>query len=256
MKKLFYDIKNKADALSLDIMVYGQIISGSDKWDESDVVARDFIKAIAEMGDKKTINLYINSPGGSIFTTSGIIAILGRAQAKGVIVNAYIDGLAASAASFLAMAADNLFIYDTSILMIHRAMSGVWGNADDLQATIDILTKLEDSVIIPMYERKAKIETDWLALMKAETWMDANQITDLFNATRIENAKKAVACLDPEVMNRYKNLPDAIKNELKEHVEPPQNPDPDPDSDPEPPKIDNTKAKKELVAQLLKLELH
>lgn len=238
--KQWYEITNKAESESVDILVYGQIVSGSRKWDESDVVAQDFIKAIEGMGDKKTINLYINSPGGSVFTAAGIIAILERTKEKGVTINAYIDGVAASAASFLAMAAHNVYVYDTSMLMIHRASAIVWGNADDMIETADWLEKIENSVIIPMYESKAKTETDWMELMKAETWMDAEQIAELFDVKRIENTKKVAACVDPEVMAQYRNVPDKLKAAME------------PDETEEP---DTSGPKAELAKTLLKMAL-
>ena len=197
----FYEFKNKADSNTVDVYVYGAIVSGSAKWDDSDVIAQDFVDATKDLKSGDAINLFINSPGGSVFTASGIIAILQRAQEKGVIINAYIDGIAASAASFLAMAADNIYVYDTSILMIHRAISAVYGNADDFYETIDILEKLENSIIIPMYQKNSKDEnTDFAKLMKAETWLDSQQISELFNVNIVENTakQKAVFSTDAE----------------------------------------------------------
>ncbi len=95
----FYEFKNKTDK-NIDIYVYGEIIGGSEKWDESDVTFNDFRDNLERLTGKETINMYINSVGGSVTTTQGIIAMLKRAKEKGVTINATIDGIGASCASF------------------------------------------------------------------------------------------------------------------------------------------------------------
>lgn len=222
-KKTWYSISNKSN--TIDIMVYGAIVSGSWKWSDDDVVAQDFIKAFADSKSGDVANIYVNSPGGSVFTTAGIIAIIERAKEKGVVVNAYIDGLAASAASFLVMAADNIFIYDTSTIMVHRAMISAYGNADELQAAIDLVVMLEESTIIPMYLQKAKdglTEDDLKAMMKAETWLDSSAFAEKFKVTRIENTKKVAAFVDVEILSEYKNVPDGICGKVEPEIVPPE----------------------------------
>ena len=81
-KNKFYDIKNSDDN-NVDIYVYGEIIGGTYKWDESDVTFEDFKDTLENIDSTKTVNLYINSCGGSVFTTQGIIAMLQRVKTKG-----------------------------------------------------------------------------------------------------------------------------------------------------------------------------
>ena len=116
-----------------ELYVYGEIVGGSSKWDESDVVFDDFKNKLNEMEDNSTLDIYVNSPGGSVFTTQGIVAALRRAKDRGITVNAYIDGLGASCASWLPFVADNLYVYPQSIMMIHKPMSIAFGNSDQIK---------------------------------------------------------------------------------------------------------------------------
>ena len=199
-----------------ELYVYGEIIGGSDKWDESDVVFDDFKNKLSEMEDNSTLDVYVNSPGGSVFTTQGIVAALRRAKDRGISVNAYIDGIGASCASWLPMVADNIYVYPQSIMMIHKPMSIAFGNSDQMKKEIDILDKIENDVIIPLYMEKAKdgITEEFLReKMSEETWFTANEINDLFNVTMLSEERKIACCADKNVLNRYSNVPKELLNQ-------------------------------------------
>jgi len=223
-KKKFYEFKNIAET-SLDIMVYGEIVSGGEdsKWDSTDVCFQDFKNALDNIGKAKTINLFINSVGGSVMTTQGIVAMLQRSKDKGVTINSYIDGIGASAASFLPMISDNMFAYNSSILMIHKPMNMAYGNANDMQTTIDMLNKIEDSVMVPLYMSKAKegvTEEQIKDLLAKESWLNAKEMSDLFDITILEESKDLVACInDKSILKEYKNIPTELKNKLIEPIE-------------------------------------
>lgn len=210
MGSKFYNFKNQSNN-ELDIYVYGTIVSGGNdwKWDETDVTFVDFREKL-EGFSGNVINIYINSPGGSVFTTDGIIAMLKREKAKGKTINAFIDGLAASAASFLIMVADNIYVYQGSMMMIHRAMTYAYGNADNLSEVIGVLEKIEDGSIIPAYMSKVKdtfTEADIKEMMKAETWLTSSEIANIFNVVLMEDDKNVAAYTDKELFARYKNIP-------------------------------------------------
>ena len=96
----FYNIKSQNNTTG--VYIYGEIIGGSDKWDESDVTFDDFRKALDVMNNGDTLEMYINSPGGSVFTTQGIVNMINRCKkTKNIKVVSYIDGLGASCASWL-----------------------------------------------------------------------------------------------------------------------------------------------------------
>lgn len=199
-----------------ELYVYGEIIGGSNKWDESDVIFDDFKNKLSEMEDNSTLDVYVNSPGGSVFTTQGIVAALRRAKDRGISVNAYIDGIGASCASWLPMVADNIYVYPQSIMMIHKPMSIAFGSSDQMKKEIDVLDKIENDVIIPLYMEKAKegVTEEFLReKMSEETWFTANEISNLFNVTMLSEERKIACCADKNVLNRYSNVPKELLNQ-------------------------------------------
>lgn len=246
-KKRFYEFKNIANKDS-ELYVYGEICNGVDKWDESDVTFKDFKDTLENMTQGATLNMYINSPGGSVFTTQSIIAMLRRAKENGVKVNAYIDGLGASCASWLPMIADEIFVYPQSIMMIHKPLCGVvWGNADEMRKEIEVLDKIENDVIIPLYMEKAKegvTENTLREKMANETWLNVDEMQELFNVTVLEDERQIACCVDKDIFNKYTNVPeDLLKMANKEEEGKSPN-------DPKQAKEDNTKELEEKVSNL------
>lgn len=221
----FYNFSFNEATNSTDFYLYGEIVAGGNewKWDETDVTFQDIRDTLDSMSDNATLNIYINSPGGSVFTTSSIISMLSRAKDRGITINAYGDGLMASCASWLPMIADNFYIYSSSILMVHKPSSGCWGNAQDMQTQIEILDKIENDVIMPLYMDRAKegiTEEDMKNYMAKETWFTSNEIMNVFdNITFLESTKKITACVDRDVMKNFINIPDNIKELLNKKEE-------------------------------------
>ena len=210
----FYNIKFQNNTTG--IYIYGEIIGGSNKQDKSDVVFDDFRKALDIMNNGDTLEMYINSPGGSVFTTQGIVNMINRCKkTKNIKVISYIDGLGASCASWLPMVADEVYAYNTSMLMVHKPMTSLFGaNANDMQSEIELLNKLENDIMIPIYMSKAteNLTEDKLKdMMSKETWLNAKEIQELFNVTLIEEDKEIVACADIELLKKYKNMPKNLK---------------------------------------------
>lgn len=209
-------IKNEIDN-TIDIYVYGAIEKY--KWDDSDVTFEDF-KNKLENKKNKIINLYINSPGGSVTVTQGIVAFLQRIK-KDNRIDAYIDGLGASCASILPMIADRIYMYKTSLLMIHKPWTFAYGNANDLQNTVEVLDKIENGVMYPLYEEKlkdgVKIE-EIKALVDKETWLTAQETAELFDVEIIEDEKDISACVGDDesilAIKSFKNAPKNIKDLL------------------------------------------
>lgn len=213
----FYEFKNKTDT-NIDIYVYGEIVGGSDKWDSSDVTFTDFKDALDGLKGTETVNMYINSGGGNVFTTQSIASMIQRAQEKGVVVNAFLDGLCASCASFLPLVADNVYTYKSSIMMVHSPFTFAFGNAIDMRSQADVLDKIEDSVMMPIYMSKAKegITEDYIKdIVSKETWLNAEEMSNIFDITILEDSRELVACInDKSVLDNYKNIPDAVKSQL------------------------------------------
>jgi len=215
MKK-FYEFKNITSS-DADLYVYGEIVSERDDWfgSESDVVITEFKEELDSLGNIKNLNMYINSPGGDVFAASTMISILNRLKQNGTTINAYVDGLSASAASFLMMVADHINLYKNSVVMVHKPMSVAIGNVNDMQKTIDALNKIEDSVMMPMYMGKAKAsENEIKRLIDEETWLNASDMDKYFNVTLLDEEKVAVASIKSNLFKNYKNIPEFIKNSL------------------------------------------
>lgn len=210
--KRFYEFKNIAEN-EYSLYVYGEIVD--EKWYNSDVDINDFKEALAGVPVGAKLNMYVNSVGGNVFATSGMVSMLQRAKEKGIQIDAYIDGLACSCASWLIMVADEINIYKNSVMMIHKPMVMSYGNANDLMKDIEVLNKIEDGVIIPIYEAKAKSSTEVIKdMMNAETWLTATEIQEHFNVNLIDEEKK-VENIKSELFNTYKNTPKQFKQEEK-----------------------------------------
>lgn len=149
------------------------------------VSAADFCAALnSTEGD---IALHLNSPGGDVFDARAMVAAIAAHPGT---VTCYIDGLAASAASYVAMACDKVVMQDGSMMMIHNAWTIAMGNASDMTATAGLLAKI-DATIVNDYQRKTGMPADEIAaMMAAETWMTAQECVDMKFADSVaENTK-------------------------------------------------------------------
>ena len=225
MRNRFYEFKNQTEN-SVDLYIYGAITDDKDGFfsSDSDVDLKDFKEALDELSENSTLNMYVNSPGGSVFAASTMATMLERAkETKKIKINAYVDGLCASAASFLIMPSDDIKLYTNSMLMIHKPLSFVWGNADEMQKEIDVLNKIQENVMMPMYMKKAKVKEDEIReLINNETWLSSEETNEIFNVTLLGCKKECEACVDQDLFKKYKNVPEELKEENgeKEETEP------------------------------------
>jgi len=136
------------------------------------------------------LEICINSPGGDIFAARAIAtAIRGYAGKTAVCV----DGLCASAATYIALAANEVEMAEGSFMMIHKAWTFAMGNADDLTATAALLEKLDTAISETYAKKTGKTPTEMLALMDAETWLTAQEAVDLGLADTVESAEEDAA---------------------------------------------------------------
>lgn len=137
-----------------------------------DVTASDFAAELHALGDVTHIRLHVCSPGGSVFDGISIYNALRRHQAK---VTTYVDSIAASAASVIAMAGDRVVVEPQASLMIHEASALCIGNAADMRETADLLDRMS-GVIAGVYAASAGgTVAKWRTAMKAETWYSAEE---------------------------------------------------------------------------------
>jgi ATP-dependent Clp endopeptidase proteolytic subunit ClpP len=185
----WYSIKNVSES-EAEVHIYDEI-------GYFGVTASDFIRDISAI-KASSITLRINSPGGDVFDGIAIYNAIQRHKAS---VTAYVDGIAASAASFIAMAANRVVMSPHAQMMIHEAAGLVIGNADDMRQMSDILDKSSDN-IASIYAKKAGGSTEeWRARMKAETWMSDREAVDLGLADAIDGEEpttKTVKNVVPE----------------------------------------------------------
>lgn len=203
MSKKFWDFKNAAKDIG-ELYVYGVI--SSYKWDDTDTTAQSFKDDLEALGDIKTLNIYVNSPGGSVFQAQAIHTILKRHTAK---KNAYIDALAASAASFLIASCDVLYMPKNAMQMIHLPESAAWGNAKVMRKEAEKLDKVCESMIEAYMARgKDKINEEKLReMLDAETWLTAQECYDYGLCDELIEEKDVAACIDTETFARYRNPP-------------------------------------------------
>ena len=137
---------------------------------------------------KGEVIIWINSPGGDCIAASRIYAMLMDYKDH---ITIKIDGIAASAASVIAMAGTKVHMAPTSLMMIHNPMTIAYGNHQDMQKAIGMLDEVKES-IINAYEIKTRLSRTKLAhLMDSETWMNANKAIELgFADSILEDAKK------------------------------------------------------------------
>ena len=151
-----------------------------ESWFDDDVTPQLFKDEL--MADSGDITVWINSPGGDCVEAAQIYNML--MDYKGD-VTVKIDGIAASAASVIAMAGTKVLVSPVSMLMIHNPMTAAFGNSEEMKKAIEMLSSVKDS-IINAYEIKTGLSRAKLShLMDAETWMDANKAVELGFADEI-----------------------------------------------------------------------
>jgi ATP-dependent Clp protease protease subunit len=149
--------------------------------------AEGVVKALRSMTGP--VEMRINSPGGDVFGGRAVASAMREYPGK---ITACVDGFAASAASLLAVSADECVMAPGSFLMIHKAWTIALGNADDFMATAALLEKIDGS-LVETYTAKAGAGHDWSALLAAETWLSAQESVDMGLADRVsEQAVKNV----------------------------------------------------------------
>jgi ATP-dependent Clp protease protease subunit len=185
-----------------EIYLYGVI--GAD-WFGEGITAKKFADDLKSLGNVKTIDLRINSEGGSVFDGKAMYSLLVEHKAK---IVTHIDGLAASAASFIAMAGDEIEIAEGGFVMIHNAWTMAVGDSHEMRRTADLLDTV-NSTILDVYVARTKGDKGALAkMMDDETWLTADEAVKQGFATKmVGNLKVAASVSNP---SRFKKLPTAL----------------------------------------------
>lgn len=184
------------------IDIFGDIVS--EKWFDEETSATSFRDALKELGDVSTINLSINSGGGSVFDG---IAIYNMLKSHKATVNVYVEGLAASIASVIAMAGDTITMRSGSMMMVHMPWTLSQGNAEEMRKTADTLEKTGDSIVDIYSERTGIPSDDIRNIMNDETWLSAEEAVEQGWATKLDKKEAVMNSVPKEILGRFSNVP-------------------------------------------------
>ncbi len=218
--KSWFRMKASGDKTA-DIYIYDEI----GYWG---VTARQFASSMKALGDLDHINLHIHSPGGDVFDGIAIYNLLNSHTASKTV---YIDGLAASMASVIAMVGNPIIMPENAMMMVHKPWGITGGDANDMRDYADLLDKVE-AVLIPSYAKKTGKTPDELALMLGEeTWMTAQECLEHGFADQISTAVQAMARINSKRIEEFDAMPNALKNMITKPKATTQNP-PEPQNPP------------------------
>ena len=182
------DVKDEADAPEERVLeINGEIASES--WFDDDVTPKLFKDEL--LSGNGPITIWLNSPGGDCIAASQIYSMLMDYAGE---VTIKIDGIAASAASVIAMAGTKVLMAPTALMMIHNPMTMAWGDKSEMTKAIEMLDEVKES-IVNAYEIKTGMSRAKIShLMDSETWMNANKAIELgFADDILEDKKKCAA---------------------------------------------------------------
>ncbi|WP_270940888.1 head maturation protease, ClpP-related [Romboutsia lituseburensis] len=213
--KTFLQVKNQTET-SADLYFYGDIVSGWwGAWDDTDQYPEN-VKNFLDESKNKDLNIYVNSGGGSVFAGMAIYNMLKRHVGNKTV---YVDGLAGSISSVIAMAGDKIVIPSNAYLMIHKPWCGTQGNANDLREQAEILDKIEEG-ILNVYQEKLKngIDIETIKeMVDKETWLTGLEASNYFDV-EVSNSVDAVATTS-EYLDKFTEIPKQLienKNEKEE----------------------------------------
>ncbi len=213
----YIEVRDAAQGSGVEMYIYGDIVSSEwDKWSDEDRCPQDIADFLAQIDRDADMTIYINSGGGDVFAGIGIYNILRRhtGHKKGIV-----DGIAASIASVIMMACDEIVVASGAQVMVHKPLTIAWGNADDFTKTIEQLDKCQQS-ITDIYMEKAREGVTREAVtekINAETWMSGAEAAELFDIS-VDEKPVAVACIGC-MMDRYAHKPEGIRTESAEEAE-------------------------------------
>jgi len=189
MHKKYYSVQNKTSD-SADILIYGVI---GDSWFEESVTARQFVADLKALEKEyKRINVRINSPGGSVFDGLPIFNAIRNSKAE---IHTYNDGLCASMAAVILLSGKTVHSADNALMMLHSPISGVYGNAADFAQVLEMLTKVQDSLVSCITGRSSKNADEIKAAYfdYKDHWLNADEAAEEKFVDEIEAGTQKVS---------------------------------------------------------------
>ena len=196
--KTWFTMSDNKEADAASISIYDEI----GFWG---VTLEDFSAQFKEVKDRRSITLYLNSPGGEIFQGMGIYNLLSTVRER---LTVEIIGYAASMASIIALAGDRRVMNSGTMFMIHNpGTSGFRGDSEDFRKHADLLDKIKQQGI-EIYQQHTNLSAEELAkMMDDETWLSAEEALKYGFATEVNKYQKAVACAYNLESMGFKNVP-------------------------------------------------
>jgi ATP-dependent Clp protease protease subunit len=204
--KSWYSIRARgsgAEGSRAEVLIYDEIGAYG-------VSAKGFLAELGALPDGVPIDLRLNSPGGSVFDAVAIYNALQRHEGA---ITVWIDGIAASAASYVAMAGDEIVMPENAFLMIHDPSGLVMGTAADMREMAGTLDKIAGGMVRGYAARSGRTDEEIAALMAAETWFDARDALEAGLATRMIEPVRIAASFD---IGRFRNAPPALLEDVAE----------------------------------------
>jgi ATP-dependent Clp endopeptidase proteolytic subunit ClpP len=205
----WYSIKNIAESQATEVMIYDEIgMYGID--------AKSFIDEIKNIPNDTSVLLRINSPGGSVIDGLAIYDAINRMPQK---VTSRIEGIAASMASVIALAADEVIMSENSLYMIHNVGGGVVGGSDDLRKAAELMDKMGDRLVNIYVSKTGQSEEQIRSWMDEETWFSSIEAQEAGFINLVEEPIKMAAKFDIKKYD-YKNkvlVENLFNNQKKEN---------------------------------------
>jgi ATP-dependent Clp endopeptidase proteolytic subunit ClpP len=189
----FWNLKKTGK--SAEMTLYGPISESS--WWGDEVTPKQFADDLAAVGEVDEIKVRINSGGGDVFAGVAIHNMLKRHSAS---VTVFVDGIAASIASIIAMAGDKIVMPKGSMMMIHNPWTYTYGDANELRKMAETLDQIRDS-LVSIYEDKTGMKAEEIvALLDATTWFSASEAVENGFATEVEQSVIAASIRDGQAV--------------------------------------------------------
>jgi ATP-dependent Clp endopeptidase proteolytic subunit ClpP len=211
--KRWYEFR--AQAKGAEIVIYDEIGAFG-------IPAKAFLDELKALGPLAELTVRINSPGGSVFDGVAIYNALKRHDAA---ITVWIDGIAASIASMIAMAGDKVVMPENAMLVLHDPSGLVAGTAADMRAMADALDRMKAGMVAAYRDKSGRDDPEIEALLQAETWLSAQEAVAFGLADRVEKPVRMAARFD---LSRFRHPPPELAA-LAAAAIPQEDPMPEPD---------------------------
>jgi len=204
MERTWYQIRNEKGSKKAEILIYEQI--GKSWFDDSGIEAKKFVQDLRKL-DVKVIDLRINSPGGNLFDGNAIYNAL---RSHSATINVFIDGVAASIASVIAMSGNTIEMPENAMMMIHDPQGMVMGTAADMMKVADVLDKMKVGIVAAYRDKTEMDDADIAELMTDETWMTAEEAVKWGFADKMTERVDIQNNFQANAFSNFRNTPTHI----------------------------------------------